>query len=130
MKMNFRYSSESDSDEIQSLFTSVFRNSEGETEGAVIGKLTRDLLEKTEKNDLIVFVATIAAEIKGAIIVTRMPSEESFGTSGSADRIPGSGHWSAFDRLWNQRAEKEWSKGSGHLWGSELLFKSGVPSCE
>lgn len=76
MKMNFRYSSESDSDEIQSLFTSVFRNSEGETEGAVIGKLTRDLLEKTEKNDLIVFVATIAAEIKGAIIVTRMPSEE------------------------------------------------------
>jgi predicted N-acetyltransferase YhbS len=76
MKVNFRHYTEGDSGEIQSLFTSVFGKSEGGTEGAVIGKLTKDLLEKTERNDLFVFVASGADEIKGVIFVTRMPGEE------------------------------------------------------
>lgn len=74
--MNFRHYSESDSEEIESLFSSVFGESEGEEEGAVIRKLTKDLLEKTEKNDLLVFVASSDDEIKGTIFLTRMPSEK------------------------------------------------------
>ena len=76
MKMNFRHYSESESEEIQSLFASTFGNSDGESEGKIIGKLTKDLLNKTEKNDLFVFVATSGPQIKGAIFVTRMPSEQ------------------------------------------------------
>ena len=76
MKMNFRLHCESDSEEIQSLFESVFGESEGQTEGAVIGALAKDLLEKTEKNDLLVFVASSDDEIKGTIFLTRMPSEQ------------------------------------------------------
>jgi predicted N-acetyltransferase YhbS len=76
MKMNFRLHCESDSEEIQSLCESVFGESEGEAEGAVIGKLSKELLEKTEKNDLLVFVASSNDEIKGAIFLTRMPSEK------------------------------------------------------
>jgi predicted N-acetyltransferase YhbS len=76
MKMNLRHYCESESEEIQSLFESVFRESEGEAEGAVIGKLAKDLLEKTDKNDLFVFVASRDEEINGAIIITRMPSEK------------------------------------------------------
>jgi len=76
MKMNFRPYCESDSEEIQSLFESVFGESEGQAEGAVIGELAKDLLEKTEKNDLLVFVASSDDEIKGTIFLTRMPSEK------------------------------------------------------
>jgi len=49
MKVNFRHYSEKNSEEIQSLFASVFGDSESEAEGAVIGKLSKELLEKTEK---------------------------------------------------------------------------------
>jgi predicted N-acetyltransferase YhbS len=76
MKMNFRHYGESDSKPIQSLFTSVFRESEGEAEGEIIGALSRHLLENTERNDLFVFVASRDDEINGAIFVTRMPSEK------------------------------------------------------
>jgi predicted N-acetyltransferase YhbS len=76
MKMDFRLYSESDCEEIQSLFASTFGNSEGESEGAIIGQLTKDLLSKTEKNDLFVFVACNGDQIKAAIFVTRMPSEQ------------------------------------------------------
>lgn len=76
MKVNFRHYSEKDSEEIQSLFASVFGDSESEAEGAVIGKLSKELLEKTEKNDLFVFVASSGEEIKGAIFLTRMPSKK------------------------------------------------------
>jgi predicted N-acetyltransferase YhbS len=75
MKVNFRHYTEKDSEEIQSLFASTFGKSEGESEGAIIGKLTEDLLGKTEKNDLFIFVACTDDEIKGSIFVTRMPSE-------------------------------------------------------
>jgi len=74
--MNFRLYSESNSEEIQSLFASTFGNSEGESEGAIIGHLTKDLLSKTERNDLFVFVAYSGNQIKGAIFVTRMSSEQ------------------------------------------------------
>lgn len=74
--MNFRFSSPSESKQIESLFSSVFRESEGEAEGVRIGKLSKDLLETTEPNDLFVFVATENDEITGSIVATRMPSEK------------------------------------------------------
>lgn len=76
MTMDFRHYSESDCEEIQSLFVSVFEESEGEAEGAAIGKLAKGLLERTPQNDLFVFVASIYDEIHGVIFVTRMPSEK------------------------------------------------------
>lgn len=74
--MNFRFSSRSESEQIGSLFTSVFRDSEGDAEGALIGKLSKDLLETTEPNDLFVFIASDGDEITGSVIATRMPSEK------------------------------------------------------
>ena len=76
MKMNFRHYCENDSEEIQFLLASVFGESEGEAEGAVIGQLAKDLLEKTEREDLFVFVASCENEIIGTIFLTRMPSEK------------------------------------------------------
>lgn len=74
--MNYRFSSPSESEQIESLFESVFTESEGEVEGALIGKLSRDLLETTAPNDLYVFVASDGDTITGSIIATRMPTEE------------------------------------------------------
>lgn len=75
-KMNFRFSNRNESEQIVSLFTSVFSDSEGEAEGALIAKLVEDLLETTEANDLFVFVASDAEVITGSIIATRMPTEK------------------------------------------------------
>ncbi len=74
--MNYRYYTERDSREIESLVESVFSAAEGELEGKRIGKLARDLLQNTEPNDLKVFVATDQSTIVGCIFVTRMPSNK------------------------------------------------------
>jgi len=73
--MNFRFSGKGESEQIELLFASVFRESDGETEGALIGKLAKDLLETTNPEDLFVFVASDEDEIIGSMIATRMPSE-------------------------------------------------------
>lgn len=52
--MKLRHYNESEIEEIQDLFASVFGESEGETEGALIKKLSKDLLEKTKQDDLFV----------------------------------------------------------------------------
>ncbi len=74
--MNFRFFSQSESGQIESLFTSVFSESEGEAEGALIGKLSKDLLETTGSDDLFIFVAADDHEIIGSVFATRMPSEK------------------------------------------------------
>ena len=73
--MHFRHHSESDSRAIQALAASAFRDSEGEAEGALIGKLSEDLLERTEASDRFVFVACNEDTLAGVIFFTRMPCE-------------------------------------------------------
>ena len=73
--MNFRYYTPSESHAIEDLFSSVFKESEGESEGLLIGDLAKNLLSTTAPEDLFVFVAVEGDEIIGTIFVTRMPTE-------------------------------------------------------
>jgi predicted N-acetyltransferase YhbS len=74
--MTFHLCEHHESNRIGSLFQSVFRDSEGEEEGALVGDLARTLLKTTDPHDLFVFVASEGEEIAGCIIATRMPSEK------------------------------------------------------
>ncbi|RDH82934.1 MAG: GNAT family N-acetyltransferase [endosymbiont of Galathealinum brachiosum] len=56
-----------DTDEIQQLFTRVFSDSEGETEGQVIGNLVYNLMSGTKTQDLYGFVAIENEIIIGSI---------------------------------------------------------------
>lgn len=73
--MEFRRHSESDSQDIVSLFTAVFAKSEGEAEGALIGRLAKDLLEKTDLEDLFGFVAVDDGRLIGSIFFSRLHFE-------------------------------------------------------
>jgi len=77
--MNFRHYTPSESRSIEVLFSSVFEESEGESEGLLIGELAKNLLSTTAPEDLFVFVAVEDDEILGAIIVTRMPAGKEAG---------------------------------------------------
>jgi putative acetyltransferase len=70
--MKLRHHTRSDSDAIVSLFASVFTKSEGEAEGALIGQLAKDLLEKTDEHDRYGFVAVDDGRIVGAIFFSRL----------------------------------------------------------
>ena len=70
--MNFHPYKPENSKLIASLFESVFTASESDAEGALVGQLSRDLLETTAPDDLHVFVASNACEITGCIIVFLM----------------------------------------------------------
>ncbi len=59
-------------EEIKSLFTSVFTDSEGKGEGQLIGNLVRELQETTDKNDIYSFVVKERDVIVGCIFFTRM----------------------------------------------------------
>jgi predicted N-acetyltransferase YhbS len=61
---------------IASLFQSVFEHSEGAQEGQLIGELARQLMTRTEPEDLFVFVGVTAGEIVGAVFFTRMPGPQ------------------------------------------------------
>jgi predicted N-acetyltransferase YhbS len=74
-KMEFRSYKSDESKTIESLFTSVFEESEGEAEGRLIGNLARDLILNTDPVDMFVFVAAEGDSIIGTIFLTRMPSE-------------------------------------------------------
>lgn len=76
MNLQYRHFRERDSTQIPALFTAVFKSSEGEAEGVLIGQLAKDLLEQTHKHDRFIFVASHGDAIIGAIFVTRMPSEQ------------------------------------------------------
>ncbi len=59
-------------DEIKQLFTKVFSDSEGQTEGILIGSLTYDIMTTTDTQDLYGFVATEKEQIIGSIFFTRL----------------------------------------------------------
>ncbi|MBL7002410.1 MAG: hypothetical protein ISR69_00105 [Gammaproteobacteria bacterium] len=54
--------------EVQKLFSNVFANSEGTSEGELIGNLEFELQETTDKNDFFGFVAKNEQEIVGCTL--------------------------------------------------------------
>ena len=62
-------------EEINHLFIKTFSDSEGESEGLVIGALTNSLLTSTDTNDFYCFVATENDEIVGGVIFSRLTFE-------------------------------------------------------
>lgn len=59
-------------DGIVALFTKTFADSEGPDEGALIGALARDMIEKTPGDDLFVFTAWDQDTLMGAIVFSRL----------------------------------------------------------
>ncbi|WP_420860289.1 GNAT family N-acetyltransferase [Symmachiella dynata] len=72
LAMKLRHHTKNDSRAIVQLFESVFANSEGESEGTLIGRLANDLFEKTDECDLLNFVAEIDGQIIGSIFFSRL----------------------------------------------------------
>lgn len=70
--MNIRHHTKNDCQAIIRLFASVFTASAGETEGALIGRLAKDLFEKTDEHDLFNFVAEVDGRIIGSIFFSRL----------------------------------------------------------
>jgi predicted N-acetyltransferase YhbS len=58
--------------ELVELFTATFAAAEGEEEGALIGRLVRDLLDGTAGEDLFVFTAEEDGRIVGGIVFSRL----------------------------------------------------------
>ena len=73
--MNLSPYSPSDIEEIKQLFTKVFSDSEGESEGLVLGDLAYDIMTITDAQELYGFVAKENDEIIGSIFFTRMTFE-------------------------------------------------------
>lgn len=63
------------SQKVIDLFTKVFSDSEGQSEGMLIGNLAYDLMTSTDAQDLYGFVAIENEEIIGSILFTRMTFE-------------------------------------------------------
>ncbi|RTR39496.1 N-acetyltransferase [Shewanella canadensis] len=61
--------------EIKQLFTQVFSDSEGESEGLLIGNLAYELLMETDPQDLYGFIAIEDEQIVGSIVFTRLVFE-------------------------------------------------------
>jgi len=70
--MDFRHHTKNDSEAIVALVASVFTDSEGEAEGALIGQLAKDLLEESDEQDLLNFVADDDGKILGSIFFSRL----------------------------------------------------------
>lgn len=70
--MKFRTYKPSDSSSIESLFASVFSQSEGEQEGKLIGNLAKELIATTNSRDLYGFVAVDGEQMVGAIFFSRL----------------------------------------------------------
>lgn len=73
--IEYRQSLENENAPITRLFQSVFADSEGPTEGEVIGTLAENLFEKTPASDLYCFLATEGGQIIGAIFFSRLKFE-------------------------------------------------------
>ena len=65
----------SDIEEIRKLFTKVFSDSEGRSEGSLIGSLVFDLMKSTDKQDIYGFIASENDQIVGSIFFTRLTFE-------------------------------------------------------
>ena len=74
--MKLRHHQGEESEAIAQLFTSVFAASEGDSEGALIGKLARDLFETTDERDFFNFVADDDGQIVGSIFFSRLSFED------------------------------------------------------
>ncbi|WP_027857138.1 GNAT family N-acetyltransferase [Marinobacterium jannaschii] len=59
------------SQEVIGLFSDVFVDAEGEAEGRLIGSLVAELIDTTDKDDLIGFVASLDNRLTGAIFFSR-----------------------------------------------------------
>lgn len=59
-------------DEIKQLFTKVFSDAEGQSEGELIGNLTYDIMTNTNVQDLYGFIAVENEQIIGSILFTRL----------------------------------------------------------
>ena len=70
--MNFSTYSKSNIEEIKQLFTTVFTDSEGKSEGLVIGSLVSELMINTSSEDLYGFITTDLGEIIGSIFFSRI----------------------------------------------------------
>ena len=66
---------ESDIEEIKQLFSKVFSDSEGQSEGLLIGSLVFDLINRTDPQDIYGFIATEDNQIIGSILFTRLTFE-------------------------------------------------------
>jgi putative acetyltransferase len=64
-----------DAAEIKRLFIKTFSDSEGQTEGAMIGRLARDFMSGTPDADLYCFVARENEQIVGSIFFSRITFE-------------------------------------------------------
>jgi putative acetyltransferase len=62
-------------EEIKDLFTTVFSDSEGQSEGILIGNLAYELMTETAKKDLYGFVAIEHEKIIGCIFFSRLTFE-------------------------------------------------------
>lgn len=62
-------------DEIKHLYTEVFTDSEGRSEGVRIGNLAKELMAETDKKDLYGFVAMERGKIIGCIFFSRLTFE-------------------------------------------------------
>ena len=70
--MNLLQYSPSNIEEIQQLLTKVFSDSEGQSEGLLIGNLVYDLMTGTDVQDLYGFVAVENEKIIGSIFFSRL----------------------------------------------------------
>jgi predicted N-acetyltransferase YhbS len=64
--------SESDRQEIEALVARTFSDSEGESEGKLIGRLVHELMSGTRPDDMFGFIATEQEQIVGCIFFTRL----------------------------------------------------------
>jgi len=74
--IEFRAHQPDDSPAIAGLFVSVFSQSEGEQEGALIGNLAKELIANSNSRDLYGFVAVDGKQIVGAIFFSRLIFEK------------------------------------------------------
>ena len=74
--MKYRQSTEGDRLPVIQLFTSVFSDSEGESEGKIIGRIAQDLFEKTAARDLYSFVADSDGLLVGSAFLSRLTLEQ------------------------------------------------------
>lgn len=77
--MKFEAFDNSVTQDVIALYTKVFSDSEGSTEGQIIGELVTNLIATTESDDLLGFVAKDGNAIVGCIIFSRfvVPSGQS-----------------------------------------------------
>jgi putative acetyltransferase len=73
--MKFSLYNSNQIEEIKSLFTKVFSDSEGESEGILIGNLAYELITETNQEDLYGFVAREDEKIIGCIFFSRLTFE-------------------------------------------------------